>query len=91
MARRTIKSYAQDLLLVTVLDDGRNVGLSYLEIIRKIKRNLRVVTYGGPHRGQPIRLTVKELQKIAYAMRRDPDIIFPTYRPKKRGAKRIKS
>lgn len=72
MARKfaSVKEYAIHLM-VTVADtdeDGRFVGLTYKEILKRIRRRFPTITYSGPHKGKPIRMTVKQLREIAYAL-----------------------
>jgi len=71
MRHKTIRAYAIELLLRVerIGDDGREVGSSYESIRRKLIR--RTITYGGPHKGNQCRMTIKELKKIAYALSRD--------------------
>lgn len=66
----SVKEYAIHLML-TVDDtdeDGRFVGLTYAEILKRVRRKFPTITYAGPHKGQPIRMTVKQLREIAYAL-----------------------
>ncbi len=49
-------------------EDGRFVGYTYAEILKRVRRKFRTITYAGPHKGKPIRMTVKQLREIAYAL-----------------------
>ena len=90
-----INRYAATLLLrvVEVDADKRNIGYSYLKILAKIKNKFPTITYGGPHKGKPIRMTIKDLHKIAVSINQnDPTARLPVRpRPRKRRPKRAKS
>jgi hypothetical protein len=81
---KTIKEYAITLLLrcVEVDADKRNIGYSYLQILRKIRQRFPIVTYGGPYKGQPIRMTVKDLQKLAVHVNQDDPAARLPVRPR---------
>ena len=51
----TIRECAIALLLVEhrIDLDGRKVGLDYRRIQKLVKKKFPVVTYNGPHKGQP--------------------------------------
>lgn len=82
---KTIKQYAIELLLHCVTTDAnemRHIGYSYLEILSKIKKRFPIVTYGGPYKGQPIRMTVKDLQKLAVHVNQDDPAARLPVRPR---------
>jgi hypothetical protein len=89
---KTIKQYAHALLIRAVAtdQDGRRVGLCYLEILQRIRKRFPVVTYKGPHTGHPPRITVEELRQIAWAMQRDNSALRLPVRPRHRKTKRKK-
>ncbi len=74
MATRTkfksVKEYAISLIMETDCsdEDGRFVGYTYAEILRRVKRKFPRITYAGPHKDKPIKMTVKQLREIAYAL-----------------------
>ena len=65
-----VKAYAMHLMLRVVDTDheGRFVGLSYDKILRKVRLAFPVITYNGPHKGRAIKMSVKQLREVAYAM-----------------------
>jgi hypothetical protein len=87
----TIRQYAMALLLVEAGhdDDGRRVGLDYITIYELIKKKFPIVTYSGPHKGQPMRMTYKQLRWIATEMNRD-GVVLPV-RPRRRNKSKVKS
>jgi hypothetical protein len=88
----TIKDCAIKLLRYCVTTDanGRRIGYSYLQILSKIKKRFPIVTYGGPHKGQPIRMTIKDLRKVAeYSLQDDPITRLPV-RPRYKKSRRKK-
>ena len=89
---KTIKQYAISLLLrcVKVDADRRNIGFSYLQILSKIKQRFPIVTYGGPYKGQPIRMTVKDLQKLAVHVNQDDPTARLPVRPRHKKHRRKK-
>lgn len=89
---KTIKQYVHALLLlsVSVDEDGRRVGLGYIEILKRILRRFPTVTYKGPHFGHPTQMTVEELRRLACAMQRDDPTARLPVRPRPRKAKRKK-
>jgi hypothetical protein len=90
---KTIKQYAITLLLrcVEVDADGRNIGYSYMQILSRIRKRFPIITYGGPYKGKPIQMTVKDLQKIAVHVNQDdPAARLPVrLRHKKHRKKRV--
>jgi hypothetical protein len=88
---KTVKGYAIALILQSIGTDyeGRNVGLSYREILARIRKAFPIITYNGPHKGQPIKMTVKQLREIAYTMQSENRKLRLPVRPrsdrKKRG------
>ena len=83
---RTIKQCAIAWLL-RVVDhdaDGRPIGYNYAIILAKVRKQFPVVEYSGPHKGKPFRMSIKELQRVAYDLRRErPDLRLPV-RPRRR-------
>ena len=94
MARKfkTIKQYAITLLLrcVEADVDGRKIGYSYLQILGKIRQSFPVVTYGGPYKGRPLRMTVKDLQKLACSINQDDPVARLPVRPRHKKSNRKK-
>lgn len=70
---RTIREYATELILrVDRIDvHGRFIGFDYEHIRAAILAKFPVVTYPGPHRGKPTRMTYKELHEMACGLNRD--------------------
>jgi hypothetical protein len=67
-----IRQYARALLLfVCEQKDGHSFGLDYGMILRLVLKKFPVVTYPGPHRGRPTKISLKELGKIACDLNRD--------------------
>ena len=89
---KTIKQYAVILLLrcVETDADGRRIGHSYLQILSKIKQRFPIVTYGGPHKGKPLRMTVKDLQKLACSVNQDDPTARLPVRPRHKKHRRKK-
>lgn len=81
---KTVKGYAVALILQSTGTDyeGRNVGLSYREILRRLHRTFPVITYNGPHKGRPIKMTVKQLREIAYTMQSEDRSLRLPVRPR---------
>lgn len=81
---KTIREYAAALLLVErmVDADGRKIGLDYVTIYEHIKKKFPVVTYSGPHKGRPMRMTYKQLRWIATELNRE-GVVLPV-RPRRR-------
>jgi hypothetical protein len=96
MARKykTVKEYAIKLLLHPVtLDTGlgtRHIGYSYLQILSKIRQRFPIVIYGGPHKGKPLRMTVKDLQKLACSVNQDDPTARLPVRPRHKKRRRKK-
>jgi hypothetical protein len=83
---KTIKQCAIAWLLRTVDHDadGRPIGYNYAHILAKVRQQFPVVEYSGPHKGKPFRMSIKELQRVAYDLRRErPDLRLPV-RPRRR-------
>ena len=83
------KRYARELTLwITSQDDcGRNVGLSYDAILELVRERFPIITYTGPHKDQPIKMSVKQLREIAYVMQgEDRGLRFPV-RPRSKRQK----
>jgi|SRR6185369_8766432 len=93
----TVKDYAKHLMLkiVDTDDDGRFVGLSYGQILQRIRTKFPTITYNGPHKGRPIKMTVKQLREIAYTMQSVDRTLRLPVRPrsdrKKKHGRRVKS
>lgn len=77
-----IRTYAEELLMVVVhvKDDGLKIGMSYADILAKVKERYPTVPTPGPHFGKPPKITVKELQFITSRLRERG--IFPPHRPR---------
>jgi len=85
----TIRECAIALLLVehTVDDDGRKVGLDYDVIREFIKKKFPVITYNGPHKGKPMRMSFKKLRWIATELNREGARLPVRPRVKKKNSK----
>lgn len=81
---KTVKGYAVALILQSTGTDyeGRNVGLSYREILARVRKVFPIITYNGPHKGQPIKMTVKQLREIAYTMQSEDRSLRLPVRPR---------
>lgn len=80
----TAKRYAIHLVLKEVSrdEDGRRVGLSYAEILSRVRRVFPIITYNGPHKGKPIKMTIKQLREIAYTMQSEDRNLRLPVRPR---------
>jgi hypothetical protein len=69
-----IRQYTRALLLFTLDtpdEDGRPLGLDYGEIMKLTLKKFPIVTYPGPHRGLPTKISYKELGKISCDLNQD--------------------
>lgn len=84
------KAYAMHLMLrVEDADaEGRFVGLSYDKILRKVRSAFPIITYNGPHKGKPIKMSVKQLREIAYSMQSEDRTLRLPVRPRSKRRKR---
>lgn len=82
----SVKAYAVALMLRVVDADpeGRFVGLSYDKILRKVRLAFPIITYNGPHKGHAIKMSVKQLREIAYAMQSENRNLQLPVRPRSR-------
>ena len=74
---RNIREYAVELILrvdrIEILPDGRErlVGFDYERIRQFVLKKFPTVTYSGPHKGEPTKMTYKELHEIACVLNRE--------------------
>lgn len=88
----TIKNYASYLIVLTVDtdDEGRFVGLSYTQILKRIRRAFPKIKYNGPHKGKPTKMTIKQLREIAYSMQSNNRKLHLPVRPRSEREKKQK-
>jgi hypothetical protein len=80
----SVKEYANALLLrkVNEDEDGRSVGHTYRQILTRLRQRFPVIEYSGPHKGNPIRMTIKQLREIAYTMQSNDRTLRLPVRPR---------